>query len=79
MGDVRCISVSVTDDTTVENDEIFYVDFSSRSGLTVNSVARSASITILDDDGEYNSCVKCIYTGACTDLPNCVAIAIREM
>ena len=57
VGNTECISVSVTDETTVENDEIFYVDFSSRSGLTVNSAARSASITILDDDGEYKSCV----------------------
>ena len=57
VGDIRCISVFVTDDTTVEVDEIFYVDFGRiyRSGITVNPVASSASITILDDDGEYNS------------------------
>ena len=55
VGDIRCISVFVTDDSTVEVDEIFFVDFRSRSGITVNSFASSASITILDDDGEYES------------------------
>ena len=54
MGDTRCVSVSIFEDTRVENEsEHFFVDFGSRSGITVNPSARSARITIHDDDGEY--------------------------
>ena len=57
VGDTECIFVFVADDPTVEEDENFFVDFGIfyTSGITVNPVASSASITILDDDGECNS------------------------
>ena len=57
VGDIECISVFVSDDSTVEDDENFFVDFGGirTSGITVNPAASSASITILDDDGEYES------------------------
>ena len=57
VGDIECISVFVTDDSTVEDDENFFVDFGSRDGVAVDPVASSASITILDNDGEYESCM----------------------
>ena len=54
-GDIECRSVFVFDDSTVEDDEDFSVNFGARSGVTVNPFANSARITILDNDGKYES------------------------
>ena len=74
-GDIVCISVFVFDDSTVEDDEHFFVVFGSGSGVTVNSAANSATITILDDEGEYESSVSrsprmfiCWCMSRCTKL-----------
>ena len=52
LGDIRCVSVSIFDDTRIEDEEDFNIIFGSRSGISVNPDASSATITIYDDDGE---------------------------
>ncbi len=53
MGDVRCATVSIYDDTRVENDEYFTVSFGSASRVTVDPNANSVRVTIIDNDGNF--------------------------
>ncbi len=50
---MRCVTVSIYDDTRVENDEYFTVSFQSGSRVTVDPNANSVRITIIDDDGNF--------------------------
>ena len=53
MGDESCTSVTIFDDTRVEDDEDFLIVFGNYARVTVSSEANSARIVILDNDGEY--------------------------
>ncbi len=53
VGVVRCITVSIVDDTKVENDEHFNFILSSGQGTEFNE--SSVPIYILDDDGKFVS------------------------
>lgn len=46
-----CVSVSIFDDTRVEDDEYFTMFFANRDGVAVSTNANSVRITISDDDG----------------------------
>ena len=50
-GDIRCISVNIIDDTSVENDELFTLSLQSAQDATV--VGGSIQITIQDTDSTY--------------------------
>ena len=50
-GDIRCISVNIIDDTSVENDELFTLSLQSAQDATV--VGGSILITIQDTDSTY--------------------------
>ena len=51
---LRTISISIYNDTILEFDESFRVELASdTSGVTLNN--SSASVTIIDDDGEYST------------------------
>jgi hypothetical protein len=51
VGVVRCITVSIVDDTKVENDEHFNFILSNGQGTEFNE--SSIPIYILDDDGKF--------------------------
>ena len=53
VGDESCTSVTIFEDTRVEDDEVFLIVFGNRAHVTVSSEANSARIVILDNDGEY--------------------------
>ena len=53
-GSMRCFSVSITDDTRVENDESFTVFLSSQFRTLI--AQGSTTINILDNDGKRRSC-----------------------
>lgn len=54
VGDEVCVSVSIFDDTRVEDDEYFTMFFANRDGVAVSTNANSVRITISDDDGNQN-------------------------
>ena len=51
VGDVRCIPISILDDTKVENDEHF--DFTLTNGRGTQFNETSVQIFILEDDGMF--------------------------
>ena len=51
VGDVQCISISIVDDTKVENDEHFNFILASGRGIQFNET--STRIYILEDDGMF--------------------------
>ena len=53
MGDVRCITVIILDDTKVEDDEHFNFTLANGWGTQFNET--STSIYILEDDGMFES------------------------
>ena len=52
VGTVRCFRVRIYEDTRVENDEYFTVSLYSRSRTCVIQGIHTATIVILDNDGE---------------------------
>ena len=52
VGVVRCISISILDDTKVENDEYFHFTITNGHGTQFNET--STRIYILEDDGMTN-------------------------
>lgn len=53
MGDVRCIPISIVDDTKVENDEQFNFTLDNGQGTQFNET--NTRIYILEDDGMFIS------------------------
>ena len=53
VGDLRCVSLTIYDDTRVENDEYFYFTLSSGLRASVIQSQRRMRINILENDGSY--------------------------
>ena len=56
-GELQCIAISISDDTVLENDEIFLVSLTS-TDPSVNLNREFADVTIIDDDG-MNTVIPC--------------------
>ena len=54
IGDERCVSLIIYDDTRIENDEYFYFNVSSGSRTRVIPDQRSMTINILENDHGAN-------------------------
>lgn len=54
-GDEQCGFVTITDDSTVENNETFLVFFTTNDPVVdfLSSQPQQSVVTIIDDDGKY--------------------------
>ena len=63
-GDVRsCTNITILSDNRVEGTESFTVTLTGSSEVEVNSTAGTATVLILDDDGEFRFIPCILATG----------------
>jgi len=62
---LRCEQVTITDDTILENSEMFFIQLES-TDPAVNITLGSAPVTILDNDSEYE--IKVTSEMSCTSI-----------
>ena len=60
MGETRCVTVNIVDDTSVENDEYFTFTIQNQDRTRTEGSA-SVRINIYDNDGKQNQLIRNIY------------------
>lgn len=69
-----CVQVLLINDEDVEGDEVFTVQLTNREGTAVTLSPRTASIRIIDEDGEVTK----THLGLMTTISFSVQLSVRQ-